>query len=148
MDFRNVNLIAKVNTILNEMRKDLTGGTGRYKFKAENDVDFVSVMCYESSSIGMRKAFKGITGIMQKTDSRYTALAHADPGIVERWEIPQEYLNKVWLGLRRDFARYVILDVKKDGIEVIRSQLDKVEIMQNKETLFITCKVVGQYVRK
>jgi len=133
----------------NKLLKQFKGAINdrfRYKFWVVSNSDFEILLTYHGDSNILNVVFKQVANLLKHKDG-FRSIDQAKPEVVQRFDVPPEYLPRVGVAVSKN-VRDVAREVAKDGITIIRHSVTGATFYNEDNETKIEVRVGGQYGRK
>jgi hypothetical protein len=134
-----------INRLLEKFRRDVDD-VFMYHFKTVNNADFKINLTYYAKSKVLKSVFNQVKKVLVRKDTKFTKLHSSNPDVIERFEIPKEFNGRVLTTIHKN-VKAIIKEVNKDGIKIVRYEVEKCYFANVKEKTQIHIIVGGIYAR-
>lgn len=138
--------ILGINKLLDRFRRDVKD-IYDYHFKVINLSDYELDFIFTAKSRVLKSVFNQVKKTLVRKDTKFTKLYCTDSETVAKFKVPKQFNGRVHTAILRPI-RQIEKEVRKDGIEILKSKVDECLFINDKEITKIHIKVGGIYVKK
>lgn len=137
--------IIGINKLLDRFRRDVSD-VFDYNFKTISPSDFELSFIFTAKSRVLKSVFDEVKKVLVRKDNKFNKLYSSNSDLIQKFEIPEQLNNKVHTSILKQI-KDIEKEVFKDGIKVLRTQVDKCYFINDGEKTEIHIKIGGMYAK-
>jgi hypothetical protein len=134
-----------INRLLDRFRRDVSD-VFNYHFKTLNPSDFELIIIFTAKSKVLKSVFNQVKKVLVRKDTKFTKLHTSNSDVLQRFEIPEQFNGRILTAILKQ-VKEIEKEVKKDGIKILRYQVDKCFFENKDDTTTINIKLGGIYTQ-